>query len=239
MYSTFKRILYKVSGEAMMGQGQFGHDFETMKIIAEDIKNVYNNGTQIALVIGGGNICRGETLSAHGMERAVGDYMGMLATVMNAIAMQNILERHLNIPTRVLSALPINSICETYIRRRAIRHMEKNRIVIFAAGTGNPFFTTDSGAALRAIEMNCDALFKGTSVDGVYSADPKKDPLATRYETVDHTEVLNKNLRFMDPSAIAMARDHKLPIVVFSIKDSLTPLGDAMKNKQNSTLVKS
>lgn len=214
----FKRILLKLSGEVLMGKNQFGIDPETVARVAGEVKAAKDAGFELCLVIGGGNIFRGMAGAAKGMDRTTGDYMGMLATIMNALAMQNALEQ-LGVHTRVQSAIPMDTVCEPYIRRRAARHLEKGRIVIFAAGTGNPFFTTDSGAALRAAEMNCDALFKGTSVDGVYNADPKQDPDAVRYETVSFQKVLSDNLKVMDASAIALCRDNNIPIVVFSIRE--------------------
>ncbi|MCC2646676.1 MAG: pyrH [Rickettsiaceae bacterium] len=215
---NYKRVLLKLSGEALMGDKGFGHDFDTLKRIAEDVKEVIDMGVQVCIVVGGGNICRGSTASAMGMERAAADYMGMLATVINSLAMQNVLESY-NIFTRVQSAIPMLSICEPYIRRRAKRHMEKSRVVIFAAGTGNPFFTTDSAAVLRAIEMNCDLLLKGTQVDGVYSSDPHKNKDAVKFENITYTEVLKNNLNVMDMAAIALARENNLPIKIFSIKE--------------------
>ncbi len=212
----YKRVLLKISGEALMGDGQFGIDNTTVERIAGQIKAALELGAQISLVIGGGNIFRGVSAAAAGMERASADYMGMLATVMNALAMQNALER-LGVYTRVLSAIEMTAICEPYIRRRAMRHIEKNRIVIFAAGTGNPFFTTDTAAALRAVEVGCDALFKGTQVDGVYSADPKKDPTAERFEHLTYREVLNRDLQVMDQTAITLMRENDIPIVVFPL----------------------
>lgn len=212
----YKRIMLKVSGEALMGDGTYGIDIDTVTRIASEIKAARDLGMQICVVIGGGNIFRGLSASADGMERASADYMGMLATVMNALAMQNALEQ-IGCYTRVLSAIEMTEICEPYIRRRAIRHLEKNRIVIFAAGTGNPFFTTDTGAALRAAEMGCDALFKGTQVDGVYSADPKTDPDATRFDTLTYHDVLLRDLKVMDQAAISLTRDNGIPIVVFPI----------------------
>ncbi len=214
--SSYKRVLLKVSGEALMGDQQFGHDLSTIQRICEDIKKVQELGIQACLVVGGGNIYRGVSAAAIGMERASADYMGMLATVMNALALQNALDK-IGVQSRVLSAITMTSVCEPYIRRRAIRHMEKGRVVIFAAGTGNPFFTTDTAAALRAVEMGCDALLKGTQVDGVYSADPKKDKNATRYDELTYKEVLSKDLNVMDASAISLARENKMPILVFSI----------------------
>jgi uridylate kinase len=214
---TYKRVLLKVSGEALMGDGQYGIDVATVDRIAGEVKDALALGTQVCLVIGGGNIFRGLTGAADGMDRSSADYMGMLATVMNALAMQNGLERQ-GVQTRVLSAIPMTSICEPYIRRRAERHMEKGRVVIFAAGTGNPFFTTDTAAALRAAEMNCDALMKGTNVDGVYSADPKKEPTAERYDTLSYMQVLSQDLKVMDASAVSLSRENGIPIIVFSIQ---------------------
>lgn len=213
----FQRVLLKVSGEALMGDKNYGQDLATIERISRDIRDVYEMGVQVSLVVGGGNIYRGISAAAIGMERASADYMGMLATVMNALALQNALER-LGVATRVLSAITMTSVCEPYIRRRAIRHLERGRVVIFAAGTGNPFFTTDTAAALRAAEMGCDALLKGTQVDGVYSADPKKDKQATRYEALTYRDVLTKDLQVMDASAISLARENKIPILVFSIQ---------------------
>lgn len=212
----FKRVLLKLSGEALMGDQGFGLDSDTVDRIAEEVKTVHENGVEVCLVIGAGNIFRGVSLAAANIERTTGDYMGMLATVLNALAMQSMLESK-GVSTRVLSAIPMSAVCEPYIRRRAVRHMEKGRVVIFAAGTGNPFFTTDTAAALRAVEMNCDALLKGTQVDGVYSADPKKDKNAERYEHLSYQEVLTRNLKVMDTAAIALARENAVPILVFSI----------------------
>ena len=217
MSTTYQRVLLKVSGEALMGKREFGLDTDTVRAIAVDIGDVVNLGVQVSLVIGGGNIFRGIQGAASGMDRAQADYMGMLATVMNALGMQAALEK-LGVATRVQSAIPMASVCEPYIRRRAIRHMEKGRVVIFAAGTGNPFFTTDTAAALRAAEMGCDALLKGTQVDGVYSADPRKDPNAERYEQLSYLDVLSRDLTVMDASAISLARENKLPIIVFNIR---------------------
>ena len=212
----FKRVLLKVSGEALMGENEFGIDPGTCDRIAQEIKAVTDIGGEVCLVIGGGNIFRGMSGAAAGLERGTADYMGMLATVMNALAMQGALER-VGVPTRVQSAIPMATICEPFIRRRAIRHMEKGRVVIFAAGTGSPYFTTDTAAALRATEMNCDAIFKGTQVDGVYSADPKKEPDAERYDALSYMDVLSRDLRVMDASAISLARENSIPILVFSI----------------------
>ncbi|HEY2709182.1 MAG TPA: UMP kinase [Caulobacteraceae bacterium] len=214
----YRRILLKVSGEVLMGDQAFGIDLKTIDSVAEDIREVVNSGIELCLVIGGGNIFRGLSMAGKGMERASADYMGMLATVMNALAMQSALEK-IGVHTRVQSAIPMDAVCEPYIRRRALRHLEKGRVVIFAAGLGAPFFTTDTPAALRAAEMGCDALLKGTSVDGVYTADPKKEPGAQRYDTLSYLEVLAQDLRVMDASAIALMRDNTIPIVVFSIRE--------------------
>jgi uridylate kinase len=214
----FNRILLKLSGEALMGDGQFGIDPDTVARLAEEIKAAREDGHELCLVVGGGNIFRGLAGAAKGFDRASADYMGMLATVMNALALQNALE-NAGVDTRVQSAIPMATVSEPYIRRRAVRHMEKGRVVIFAAGTGNPFFTTDTAAALRAAEMGCDALFKGTSVDGVYDADPKQVQDARRYETVTFNQVLSDNLKVMDASAIALCRDNNIPIVVFNIRE--------------------
>ncbi len=214
----YRRILLKLSGEAGVGGDGFGVDPKTLGAVAEDIAQVVNAGVQVCLVVGGGNIFRGAVLAESGMERASADYMGMLATVMNALALQSALEK-IGVHTRVQSAIPMDAVCEPYIRRRALRHLEKGRVVIFAAGVGAPFFTTDSGAALRAAEMGCDVLLKGTSVDGVYTADPKKEPGAERYDTLSYLEVLAQDLRVMDASAIALMRDNGIPIVVFSIRE--------------------
>src|SRR5881398_3140019 len=213
----FNRILLKVSGEALMGQGQFGIDPEAVAGLADEIAAAKAHGHELCLVVGGGNIFGGMAAAAKGFDRAQADYMGMLATVMNALAMQNALEK-IGVDTRVLSAIPMAAVSEPYIRRRAQRHLEKGRVVIFAAGTGNPYFTTDTAAALRAAEMNCDALFKGTSVDGVYDADPKKVAGARRYEEVGFQTVLTDDLKVMDASAIALCRDNDIPIVVFNIR---------------------
>jgi uridylate kinase len=214
----YSRVLLKISGEALIGAQSYGIDIDTVDRIAADVADAVRAGTQMCLVIGGGNIFRGLAGAAKGIERATADYMGMLATVMNALAVQAVLER-MEIPTRVQSAIPMESVCEPYIRRRAIRHMEKGRVVIFAAGTGNPFFTTDTAAALRAVEMNCQAMLKGTQVDGVYSADPKKVASVERFETLTYHEVLARDLKVMDASAVSLARENRIPIVVFSIHD--------------------
>ena len=212
----YKRVLLKVSGEALMGDRDYGLDPGMVERIAGDVRDVVGLGAEVSLVIGGGNIFRGVSAAANGMERAQADYMGMIATVMNALAMQGALEK-LGVETRVQSAIPMASICEPYIRRRAVRHMEKGRVVIFAAGTGNPFFTTDTAAALRAAEMGCDALLKGTQVDGVYAADPRRVPDAARFDTLTYLDVLTRDLAVMDAAAISLARENHLPILVFNI----------------------
>jgi uridylate kinase len=213
---TYRRVLLKLSGEALMGDQNYGIDLPTIEHMAADIAAVHAMGVQVCLVVGGGNIFRGVSKAADGIERATADYMGMLATVMNALALQSVLERS-GLHTRVQSAIPMTTVCEPYIRRRAVRHMEKGRVVVFAAGTGNPFFTTDTAAALRAVEMGCEALLKGTQVDGVYSADPKKVADAQRYDQLSFQEVLSRDLRVMDTSAVALARDNRIPIIVFSM----------------------
>ena len=216
--TTAKRILLKLSGEVLMGSQQYGIDPSFVLELAKEVKAAQDKGLQICLVIGGGNIFRGMAGAAQGMDRAQADYMGMLATVMNALAMQSALEQ-IGVPTRVQSAISMDQVCEPVIRRRAERHLEKGRVVIFAAGVGAPYFTTDSGAALRAAEMKCGALFKGTSVDGVYDSDPKKNAAAIRYDTVTYDKVLADNLKVMDASAVALCRDNGIPIVVFSIRE--------------------
>jgi uridylate kinase len=212
----FDRVLLKISGEALMGEKPYGLDPAMVDQVADEIKSVHDSGVEVCLVIGGGNIFRGISAAANGMERSTGDYMGMLATVMNAMAMQSALEAK-GIQTRVQSALPISAVCEPYIRRRAVRHMEKKRIVIFAAGTGNPYFTTDTAAALRASEMGCKALLKATKVDGVYDADPEKYPEAKRFDELTYLDVLSKDLKVMDAPAISLARENSIPILIFSI----------------------
>lgn len=214
----YKRILLKLSGEALMGSDAYGINPQVIAGICGEIKAVADLGVEIGVVIGGGNIFRGMAGTATGMDRATADYMGMLATVMNALAMQTALEA-IGVPTRVQSAIPMMTVCEPYIRRRAVRHMEKGRVVIFAAGTGNPFFTTDTAAALRAVEMGCDALLKGTQVDGVYSADPHKVANAERYDRLTYMDVLSRDLKVMDASAIALARENGIPIIVYSIDE--------------------
>lgn len=216
--APFKRVCLKLSGEALMGDKEFGIDLETVERYAAQVKAARDLGTEVCLVVGGGNIFRGLQMAARGMERASADYMGMLATVMNALAVQNALER-IGVDTRVMSAIEMTAVCEPYIRRRALSHLRKGLVVIFAAGSGNPFFTTDTAAALRAAEMGCDALMKGTQVDGVYAADPKKDPSAERYDHLTYLDVLRKDLKVMDQAAISITRENGIPIVVFSLKE--------------------
>jgi uridylate kinase len=214
----YKRLLVKLSGEALMGEGSFGLDMQVVDRLARDVAAASQAGCQMSVVVGGGNIFRGLAGAAKGMDRATGDYMGMLATVMNALAFQNALS-HAKCESRVLSAIPMPTVCESYVRPKALHHLDKGRVVIFAAGTGNPFFTTDTAATLRAIEMNCDAVCKATQVDGVYSDDPKKDPSAQRYDRLAYADVLARDLKVMDGAAIALARDNRLPVIVFSIKE--------------------
>ncbi|MGE0658794.1 MAG: UMP kinase [Reyranellaceae bacterium] len=213
---VFRRVLLKLSGEGLMGEKDYGLDPQMLSVVAEEIRTVHALGVQVCIVIGGGNIYRGVSGAAAGMDRASADYMGMLATVINSLAVQNTLER-IGLQTRVVSAIPMTTVCEPYIRRRAVRHMEKGRVVIFAAGTGNPFFTTDTAAALRAAEMGCDALLKGTQVDGVYSDDPRTNKAAQRYDRLTYMDVLSRDLKVMDASAISLARENRIPIVVFSL----------------------
>ncbi len=215
---NYKRVMLKMSGEVLMGDKEYGLDSETVKRMAGDIKEVVDSGVEVCVVVGAGNIFRGVAGAAEGMDRTTADYMGMLGIVINALALQNALE-HAGVQTRVQSAIRMDSICEPYIRRRAMRHMEKGRVVIFAAGTGNPYFTTDTAGALRATEMDCDAIFKGTKVDGVYSADPEKDKSAEHYPHITFMDVLTKDLKVMDATAISLARENDIPIIVFSVKE--------------------
>ena len=212
----FSRVMIKLSGEALLGSKEFGIDSDVVDKIALDVVNVAKNNIEVCIVVGGGNIFRGVAGASQGIERGTADSMGMLATVINALAIQNSIEKH-NIPSRVLSAVPMQTVCEPFIRRKAIRHLEKGRIVIFAGGTGNPYFTTDTAAALRAAEMNCTVLMKGTKVDGVYTSDPVKNKNAKKYEKISYSKVLSDNLGIMDASAISLARDNSIPIIVFSI----------------------
>lgn len=231
----FKRVLLKISGEALMGSSDYGIHMPTCLKFAEEIAAARKLGVEICLVIGGGNIFRGLAGAASGMERSQADSMGMMATIMNALAMQSALET-IGVETRVQSGIRMDEICEPFIRRRAIRHMEKGRVVIFAAGTGNPYFTTDTGAALRAAEMHCEAMMKGTQVDGVYSADPKSNPDAERYDTLTYQDVLARDLRVMDASAVSLMRDTNIPIVVFSLH-SKGALQDVLTGKGPSTII--
>ena len=231
----YQRILLKLSGEALMGSSDYGIDPEVIGRMADEVLEARKLGVEVGVVIGGGNIFRGAGLAEAGMDRVTGDHMGMLATVMNALAMRDALERS-NIASRVMSAIPMASVSEPYIRRRALRHLEKGRIVLFAAGTGNPYFTTDTAAALRAAEMGCDALFKGTSVDGIYTADPKKVASATRYETVTFGKVLSDDLKVMDASAVALCRDNNIPIVVFNIRQPGN-LAEVLAGRGTATIV--
>jgi uridylate kinase len=232
----YKRVLLKISGEALMGEDKYGINPAVVNRIAKDVKDAITLGVQVCLVVGGGNIFRGVSGASEGMDRSAADGMGMLATVINSIAMQNALEK-LGVETRVQSAIPMAALAEPYIRRKAARHMEKGRVVIFAAGTGNPFFTTDTAAALRASEMNCDALLKGTKVDGVYSADPVKVPTATKYDTLTYMDVLSKDLGVMDAAAISLARENKIPVIVFSIKKP-GAFAEIMQGRGDYTIVK-
>ena len=231
----YNRILLKISGESLMGERQFGLDPAMVNRVASEIAAIVDYGVEVCVVIGGGNIFRGVSGAANGMERATADYMGMLATVMNALAMQSSLEQH-GLQSRVQSALPISAVCEPYIRRRAVRHMEKKRIVIFAAGTGNPFFTTDTAAALRATEMGCDAILKATKVDGVYEADPEQNKNAKRYDALSYLEVLSRDLKVMDAPAISLAKENSIPILVFSIQNPGT-LADVVRGDGLHTLI--
>ena len=231
----YKRVLLKISGEALMGERDYGLDPAMVERVARDVELVRDLGVEVCLVIGGGNIFRGVSVAAKGMERTTADYMGMLATVMNALAMQAALEK-LGVPTRVLSAIPMQSVCEPYIRRRAVRHMEKGRVVIFAAGTGNPFFTTDTAAALRASEMNCEALLKGTKVDGVYDSDPMRNPDAVRFESLSYLDVLSRDLKVMDAAAVTLSRENRIPILVFSIHDA-GAFADVLQGRGRFTIV--
>jgi uridylate kinase len=233
--TPYKRVLLKLSGEALMGEKAFGIDPQVIDRIAEDISEARAQGVEVCLVVGGGNIFRGLSAAAKGFDRSSADYMGMLATVMNALAVQNGLEKQ-GIHTRVQSAIPMSSVCEPYIRRRAIRHMEKGRVVIFAAGTGNPFFTTDTAAALRAAEMSCDVLMKGTQVDGIYTADPKKEASAKRYERLSFMDVLRLDLQVMDASAVSLCRENNIPILVFSIQNK-GELARVLRGEGTYTLV--
>jgi uridylate kinase len=231
----YKRVLLKMSGEVLMGDREYGIDPDTLERIALDVKEAVDMGVQVCIVVGAGNIFRGVSGANSGIERVTADYMGMLGTVMNALALQSVLEKH-KVSTRVQSAIPMDAVCEPFIRRRALRHMEKGRVVIFAAGSGNPYFTTDTPAALRATEMGCDALVKGTKVDGVYTADPHKDKNAKRYEHLTYMDVLSKDLKVMDATAISLARENHIPILVFSIRDGGN-FSRVLRGEGNYTLV--
>ena len=232
----YKRVLLKLSGEILLGNKSYGIDEKIITFLADEIKKVYKKRIQISVVIGGGNIFRGKKAVSVGIERTTADYMGMLGTLINALAIQNALEKK-SIPTRVLSSIPVPAVCESYIRRKAIDHLEKNIVVIFAAGTGNPYFTTDTAAALRASEISASLILKATKVDGVYSDDPKKNKQAKRYNTIKYSDILSKNLKIMDGSAVALARDNKIPIIVFAINKKNAFL-DAIFNKGKYTIIK-
>lgn len=227
----YKRILLKLSGESLMGEKQYGIDIDRVAQYAQDIKAVHAEGIEIAIVIGGGNIYRGLSAEKAGMDRVQADYMGMLATVINSMALQDALEK-VGVKTRLLTAIKMEQICEPFIRRRAMRHLEKGRIVIFGAGTGNPYFTTDTAASLRAIEINADAVLKGTRVDGIYTADPEKDATATRYDEISFQEVYNKNLNVMDMTAFTLCQENNLPIIVFDMNKP----GNFMKIAQGESI---
>jgi uridylate kinase len=231
----YRRVLLKLSGEALMGDRGFGIDPKVVNRLATEIVEAHRLGVQVGVVVGGGNIFRGVSVAAEGGDRTTGDYLGMLATVMNSLAMRSAVDR-LGVPAVVMSAIAIPALCETFTQREAMKHFAQNKVVIFAGGTGNPFFTTDSGAALRAAEMGCDALLKGTQVDGVYTADPKKDPHATRYERLTHQEVLARNLQVMDAAAIALARDNRIPVIVFSVHESGSFV-DVLLGRGRSTII--
>ena len=232
---VYRRVLLKLSGEALMGAGQYGIDPEVARSIALQVKEATQGGVQVAIVVGGGNIFRGLAAAAHGMDRATADYMGMLATVMNGLAIQDALEQ-IDCPTRVLSAIAMNEICEPYIRRRAVRHLEKGRVVVMVAGTGNPYFTTDTAATLRAVEVGAEVILKATRVDGVYDADPEKEPNAQRYTQIGYTELLSNRLEALDATAVSLAMDNQMPIVVFD----MTRTGNivrAVRGEQIGTLI--
>jgi uridylate kinase len=233
--NKYQRVLVKLSGEALMGGGEFGLDPATVQRIAREITEIYKMGVEVCMVVGGGNIFRGVSGASAGMERASADYMGMLATVINALALQDALEK-MGTTTRVQSAIAMPSVCEPYIRLRAERHLEKGRVVIFAAGTGNPFFTTDTAAALRASEMNCNVLMKATKVDGIYSADPKKDPKATRFDQLTYLEVLSKDLKVMDAAAISLSRENGIPIIVFNL-ETHGAMAEVLQGRGKFTLI--
>ncbi len=232
---TYKRVMLKMSGEVLMGEKEFGIDSDTVKRVAQDIKDVVDMGIEVCVVVGAGNIFRGVSGAAEGMDRTTADYMGMLGIVINALGLQNALEQA-GVDTRVQSAIPMSTVCEPYVRRRAMRHLEKGRVVIFAAGTGNPYFTTDTAGALRASETDCDAIFKATKVDGVYSADPMKNPEAKRFDKISYIDVLTKDLKVMDATAISLARENNIPIIVFSVMEKGN-FAQAVKGKGAFTVV--
>ena len=236
MKPIYKRIMLKLSGEGLMGDKEFGMSPEVIDALAHQIKTVYDSGVEICIVVGGGNIFRGAKEASKGMNRTVADHVGMLATVMNALYIQNALEK-IDVPARVLSGLNIPEVCEHYIYRRALRHLEKKRVVIFAAGTGNPYFTTDTGAALRASEMQCDVIFKSTQVDGVYDSDPKTNPNAKRFDTISFDEVIEKQLKVMDITAVALAKENNIPIVVFAQRGE-DSLAKAVSGEGSFTIIK-
>ena len=235
MQKKFKHILLKLSGEALMGKNEFGIDIPTIDFVTSQIYQIYNKNIKISIVVGGGNIFRGSSGHSKGMDRVTADYTGMMATVINSLLLQSSLEK-LSVPTRILSAIKMDTVCEPYIKRRAIRHIEKNRVVIFAAGTGNPFFTTDTAAALRASEMKCDVILKATKVDGIYDSDPIKNKKAKKFKFISYDDVIKKNLKIMDTSSISLARENKIAIIVFSLfeKDSLL---NAINGNGNFTLI--
>lgn len=232
---SYQRVMLKLSGEALGGESGHGFDQKAVESIAAEVKEVAEAGYQVAVVIGGGNFMRGTQITSIGIERGTGDYMGMLSTIINAMALQSVIEA-MGQPVRVLSAIETQPVAEPYIRRRAIRHMEKGRVVILAGGTGNPYFTTDTAASLRAVELDCDALFKGTKVDGIYTADPAKDPSAKKYETITYDMCLEQNLRIMDATAFTMCRENSLPIVVYSINEKGSTLSAIKGNKIGTTV---
>ena len=234
-FESFNRIMLKLSGEVLIGNQKYGIDPDKVTSIAQDIAQVCNNNKQICIVVGGGNIFRGVSGASQGIDRVTADGMGMLATVINALALQNAIEKQ-KIPTRVLSAIPMQTICEPFIKRRAIRHLNKGRVIILAAGTGNPYFSTDTAATLRAAEMNCDVIFKGTSVDGVYDSDPKKNSSSKKFDTISYKKVLSENLKVMDSSAISLARDNNIPMVVFSILEK-NAFEEAVKGHGSNTVI--
>ena len=233
--SSYQRVMLKLSGEALGGEAGHGFDQKAVESIASEVKDVAEAGYQVAVVVGGGNFMRGSQITSIGVERGTGDYMGMLSTIINALALQSMIEG-MGQPTRVLSAIETQPVAEPYIRRRAIRHMEKGRVIILAGGTGNPYFTTDTAASLRAIELDCDALFKGTKVDGIYTADPAKDPTAKKYDTLTYDTCLEQNLKIMDATAFTMCRENAMPIVVFSINEKGSTLSAVKGNKIGTTV---